>query len=680
MKAAVVVANEDVQYQEIEEPKVTKGTVKIRVRYSGICGSDIPRVLNHGVHFYPIVLGHEFSGDVVEVGEGVTKVKVGDRVSGAPLLPCMKCDDCQQGNFSLCKHYSFIGSRQQGSNADYVVVPEQNAVPFESSVPYEQGAMFEPATVAIHGVFQNDYHGGEYVAILGGGTVGMFTMQWTKIFGSKKVVVFDISEERLELAKRLGADEVINTRDEGYMEKAMAITGGKGYGFVFETAGQVPTMHMAFELAANKAHVCFIGTPHENLTFTPAQWENMNRKEFKLTGSWMSYSAPYPGREWDLTAHYFATGQLKFDPGFIYKKIPMSQAQEAFQLFKTPGLVKGKILLSNEEEVVDPKVVPKVTLPSGEKVPCMGMGTFGSDRVSAEEVSEAVAGAIRSGYRMFDCAACYGNEHQIGEVFKAAFDEGVVERKDLFIMTKVWNDMHRKVEEACTRSIQDLQCDYVDLYFIHWPFPNYHAPFCDVDSRNPESRPFSVEEFMDTYRQCEKLVEKGKIRYIGISNMTIPKLEAVLPLMKIKPAACELELHPCFQQQEQYDYLIAHNIQPVGYMPLGSPRRPERDICPEDVADMQTPEMQEISKAHGVHPALIALKWAHQRGEISIPFSVHNYVSNLKCVTEDPLTDEEMAKIATLEKGNRLVKGQVFLWEGAKDWHDLWDEDGVIVK
>ena len=96
MKAAVVVANEDVQYQEIEEPKVTKGTVKIKVKYSGICGSDIPRVLNHGVHFYPIVLGHEFSGDVVEVGEGVTKVKVGDRVSGAPLLPCMKCDDCQK--------------------------------------------------------------------------------------------------------------------------------------------------------------------------------------------------------------------------------------------------------------------------------------------------------------------------------------------------------------------------------------------------------------------------------------------------------------------------------------------------------------------------------------------------------------------------------------------------------
>lgn len=118
MKAAVVCANEDVQYLDYEEPIPGPGEVKVKVRASGICGSDIPRVLHNGVHFYPIVLGHEFSGDVVEIGEGVTKVKVGDRVSGAPLKPCMKCDDCQNGNFSLCKHYSFIGSREQGSNAD----------------------------------------------------------------------------------------------------------------------------------------------------------------------------------------------------------------------------------------------------------------------------------------------------------------------------------------------------------------------------------------------------------------------------------------------------------------------------------------------------------------------------------------------------------------------------------
>ena len=349
MKAAVVCANEDVRYMDYDEPQVSAGMVKIRVKASGICGSDIPRVLHHGVHFYPIVLGHEFSGEVVEVGEGVTKVKVGDKATAAPLLPCLTCDDCQNGNYSLCKHYSFIGSRQQGSNADYVVVPECNAVPFDKSISYEQGVMFEPSTVALHGLMQNDYQGGEYVAVLGCGTIGIFTMQWAKIFGAKKVVAFDISDERLALAKRMGADEVINTTKEDYMDVAKAITGGKGYGYVFETAGQIPTMHMAFEVAGNKAHVCFIGTPHVDLTFTPRMWENMNRKEFKLTGSWMSYSAPFPGKEWELTAHYFATGQLKYDPEFVYKKIPMSQAQEAFQMFKTPGLVKGRILLVNED-------------------------------------------------------------------------------------------------------------------------------------------------------------------------------------------------------------------------------------------------------------------------------------------------------------------------------------------
>lgn len=332
-------------------------------------------------------------------------------------------------------------------------------------------------------------------------------------------------------------------------------------------------------------------------------------------------------------------------------------------------------------EMIQPAMVPKVKLYTGEEIPCVGMGTFGSDRFTPEQVSNAVAGAIRCGYRMFDCAACYGNEDQIGEVFHAAFEEGVVERKDLFIMTKVWNDMHERVEESCRKSIHDLQCDYIDLFFIHWPFPNYHAPGCDVDSRNPDSRPFSVEEFMNTYRQCEELVRKGLIRHIGISNMTIPKMEAVLPLMEIMPSACESEMHVCFQQKEIFDYLTKHKIQPIGFMPLGSPQRPERDMCPEDVADLQTPEMQEIAKAHGCHPALIALKWAHQRGQIPIPFSVHEaeYVSNLKAMIEDPLTEEEMKTIETLERNNRLVKGQVFLWEGAKDWHDLWDEEGKIV-
>lgn len=348
MKAGVVYAQNDIRYDDIEKPSAGPGKVLIKVKYTGICGSDVPRVNGDACHFFPNVLGHEFSGTVEEIGDGVTSLKPGDRVAGVPLVPCMKCEDCQKGNYSLCKHYSFIGSREYGSFAQYVVVPEKNAVKFEDEVSFEQGAFFEPATVALHGLQRCDYTGGKTVAILGGGTIGMLTMQWAKIFGAAKVVVFDITKERLELGTRLGADAVINTLEEDYIQQAMALTDGKGYDFVYETAGNTITMKMAFQLAANKAEVCFIGTPTKELSFTVSEWENMNRKEFKLTGSWMSYSAPFPGKEWELAAHYFKTGQLKFDDSFIYKKLGLSQIADAFEMFKIPGAVKGKILIDSE--------------------------------------------------------------------------------------------------------------------------------------------------------------------------------------------------------------------------------------------------------------------------------------------------------------------------------------------
>ncbi len=345
MKAAVLYGNQDIRYDDYPMPELAPGCVKVRVRATGICGSDMPRVLHNGAHFYPVVLGHEFAGDVVEVAEDVDTIAVGNTVSGAPLKPCMRCTDCQQGNYALCKHYSFIGSREQGSFAEYVVLPARNAVRYDPAIPYEQAAMFEPSTVALHGVMLNEYRGGGTVAVLGCGTIGIFTMQWAKIYGAKKIVAFDIDEGRLALAKRMGADETVNTRDEGFLKTAMALTDGRGFSYVFETAGNTATMRMAFELAGSKARVCFIGTPHVDLTFTPKQWECMNRKEFRLTGSWMSYSAPFPGEEWALTAHYFATGQLKFDEGFIFRRFPLEKAAEAFALYNDPSQVHGKIML-----------------------------------------------------------------------------------------------------------------------------------------------------------------------------------------------------------------------------------------------------------------------------------------------------------------------------------------------
>jgi len=311
------------------------------------------------------------------------------------------------------------------------------------------------------------------------------------------------------------------------------------------------------------------------------------------------------------------------------------------------------------------------------KIPPIGMGTFGSDRFSPQQVSDAVYGAIRAGYRLFDCAAVYGNEGQIGEVFAKALAEGLVKREDLFVTSKVWNDKHGKgdVLLSCAQSLKDLQLDYVDMYFVHWPFPNYHAPGCDGDARNPDSTPFSPDAFMATWRQMERLVDMGLAKSIGMSNMTITKLEAVLSQCRIKPAALEMELHPAFQQPELFDYCVANGIKPIGFCPIGSPTRPERDKTAEDIAATEMPEIVEIAKAHNVHPAIVCLKWAAQRGQIPIPFSVTpaEYEANLRCITETPLTDAEMATIAAADKNCRLIKGQVFLWEGANDWQDLWD-------
>ncbi len=324
--------------------------------------------------------------------------------------------------------------------------------------------------------------------------------------------------------------------------------------------------------------------------------------------------------------------------------------------------------------------IPMRTLRGGERIPCLGLGTFGSDKYGPEEIAEAVYGAVKYGYRFIDCASVYQNEDRIGRVLERLFSENAVERKALFITSKVWNDMHDRVLESCKKSLADLGLEYVDLYFVHWPFPNYHAPGCAGDSRNPDSRPFSAEEFMNTWRQCEELVDRGLVRYIGMSNMTIAKLETVLPLCRIQPAALEMELHPSFQQSELFNYALEHDILPIGYCPIGSPSRPERDRTAEDVADGELSGVAEAARAHGVHPALICLKWAVQRGQVPIPFSVKpaQYEMNLRCITEDPLTDQEMEAIAAEDRNCRLIKGQVFLWEGAGGWEDLWDPEGVI--
>jgi diketogulonate reductase-like aldo/keto reductase len=330
---------------------------------------------------------------------------------------------------------------------------------------------------------------------------------------------------------------------------------------------------------------------------------------------------------------------------------------------------------------VDPRGVPHHTLAGGAKIPAIGLGTFGSDSVSGQQVAEAVIGAASVGYRHFDCASVYGNEHLVGEALRKIVAGGVP-REELWINSKVWNDKHapHNVAASCRKSLQDLRLDYLDLYFVHWPFPNFHPPGCTVESRSKDARPYVHEKFMETWAAMEKLVDEGLVRFIGTSNMTIPKLKLLLRDAHIKPAVNEMELHPHFQQPELFDFVKRNGIVPIGYSPIGSPGRPERDRTPEDTVDIEDPIIVEIAKRHDLPPASLCVKWGQQRGQIPIPFSIkrRNYLSNIRAVANPPLSPDEMKAIASIDKNCRLIKGQVFLWKSHQNWEDLWDLDGTI--
>lgn len=343
MKALVLESNENLIYREVPTPVPQSGEVLIKVAYCGICGSDLPRVFDGAARNYPMVLGHEFSGVVESVGTGVENLKLGDHVIAAPLIPCMSCEDCKKGNYSLCGNYSFVGSRRWGAMADYVALPSVNVLKIPDSLSFEDAATVEPATVGLHALFHSGFSAGASVAVIGCGIIGLDTMQWAAIKGAASVVAIGRGEYGLNIAKKIGA-EPISTKNWTTAEILKKYP--RGFDYVFECSGADQTMHMALSLVGKKGKVCFVGTPKKAISFTIQEWEQINRKECFVTGSWMSYSAPFPGKEWTETVKSIETGTFKNIPGRVYQVFPMSEGNEAFELIHS-GKSKGRVLLKN---------------------------------------------------------------------------------------------------------------------------------------------------------------------------------------------------------------------------------------------------------------------------------------------------------------------------------------------
>ena len=314
MKAVIVNEGGSLSLEDIDIPKITSpDQILVKIAYCGLCGSDIPRIFHHGAHFYPITLGHEFSGTVIETGNDVTEFDVGDLISCVPLLPCFKCDECQKHYYSLCKNYTFVGSRIAGGFAEYIVLNKKNAFKLPKGVSPLEGAFFEPMTVGMHALLLAGGCQNKHVVIVGGGTIGLLAMLCAKAMGASSIAVLDINDERLNLAKQLGADVIYNSKNLSSDEIYQALSSNRFDQIVLETAGSPITVRLAIEIAGPRSKVGLVGTLHNDLTLSEKTFGLILRKELQILGSWMNYSAPWPGEEWILVSQFFVEGKINLN-------------------------------------------------------------------------------------------------------------------------------------------------------------------------------------------------------------------------------------------------------------------------------------------------------------------------------------------------------------------------------
>lgn len=310
---------------------------------------------------------------------------------------------------------------------------------------------------------------------------------------------------------------------------------------------------------------------------------------------------------------------------------------------------------------------------NGDEMPILGLGTWKSE---PGEVYTAVKEAIRIGYRHIDCAFIYGNEAEIGRALSESMAEGVVTREELWITSKLWNDVHapEDVEPAVREALANLQLDYLDLYLIHWPIALKKGVF--LPETADQMIPIEEMPIANTWEAMEALVEKGLCKHIGVSNFSVPKLKALVETARIKPEMNQIEMHPYLQQPVMLDYCNAHNIFITAYSPLGSIDRPAVLKGENEPILLEDPTIAAIAEARGSTPAQVLISWAIHRGTSVIPKSVNPGRMQQNLAAADvALTAEDMDNIAALNQDCRLLAGS--FWEvpgGPYSLASIWDE------
>lgn len=291
-----------------------------------------------------------------------------------------------------------------------------------------------------------------------------------------------------------------------------------------------------------------------------------------------------------------------------------------------------------------------VEFTNGLKCPLIAFGTWKSE---PGKVAQAVKDAIDVGYRHIDCAHVYGNEKEVGDALKEKLNEGVLKREDLFVTSKLWNTFHREdlVEPALRTTLKDLQLDYLDLYLIHWPMAYKEGDTLFPKDENDQIL-YSDAPLLETWKAMEKLVEKGLVKSIGVSNFNSKQIEDVLKIAKIPPAVNQVECHPYLNQEKLRRFLHDRNITMAAYSPLGSPDRPW--ATKDDPILLEDPKLAEIAKKYNVSVASICLRYQIQRGNIVIPKSVtKSRIQSNYDLFEFQIYEEEWEEIESLNKDLR---------------------------
>lgn len=332
MKACVLRAVGQLCYEEVPTPEPKRGEVLLQIKRCGICSSDIDRVFQTGTYHFPTIPGHEFSGQIVALGEDVDPSYSGRRAAVFPLLPCFQCPSCKEEEYARCDSYSYFGSRCDGAFAEYLAVPVWNLAVFPDSLSYDAAALCEPAAVALHAVNAGQIAQGDTVAVVGSGTIGLLAAMWARIQGAAQIIVIGRGADKLKAARTLGFSHTVSTLTQNPEEAVHKLTAGQGVDVVLEMVGSPEAISTAVRCARKGGRVVLTGNPTRDITLPRAVYWKVLRGELHIRGTWNS-SYGVRKNDWSTALNHMERGLLRTET-LITHRFRLSGWENAFQVLR----------------------------------------------------------------------------------------------------------------------------------------------------------------------------------------------------------------------------------------------------------------------------------------------------------------------------------------------------------